>query len=74
MDEDIGRRLARPAALQFGAVRGVRRDDPVRFVGQALRRFRRRNQPGHLGAVMAKKIRAPFTGVTATGDEDARSV
>jgi hypothetical protein len=74
MDEDIGRRLARPAALQFGAVRGVRRDDLVRFSGEPARRFLRGNQTGDFRPILGKKIRASFAGVTATGDEDARSV
>ena len=74
MDEEIGCGLARKATLQFGAVRGVYRKDLVRFIGEPVRRFFRRNQTGDLRPITVKKIRASFAGVTATGDEDARSV
>jgi hypothetical protein len=74
MDKEIGCGLARKAALQFGAVRGVDRKDLVRFLGQPARRFLRGNQSGDLRPFPAKKIRASLAGITATGDEDARSV
>jgi hypothetical protein len=74
MDEEIGCGLARKATLQFGAVRGVYRKDLVRFIGEPVRRFFRRNQTGDLRPITVKKIRASFAGITATGDEDARSV
>jgi hypothetical protein len=74
VDEKIGRGLARKAALQFGAVRGVYRKDLVRFVGEPARRFLGGNQSGDLRPFPAKKIRASLAGITATGDEDARSV
>ena len=74
MNKDIGRRVSGEFFAQVFRVRRIGGDDGVRFAGQPLRRFLRRDQPGDLGPITAKKIRASFTGVTATGDEDARSV
>lgn len=73
MDEDIGVLTAGEAAAQFCWVGRVCRDDAVRFFREAFRGFFRGDEGGDVGSGVAKKIRASFTGVTATGEEDARS-
>ena len=74
MDEEIGCRLAGECALNFFPVGRIDGENFVRLAGEPARRFFRGNQPGDLRAITVKKIRASFAGITATGDEDARSV
>jgi hypothetical protein len=73
VDEDIG-----PGATgEFGAeivrIRRVGDNHAVRFAGEAAGGFQRGNKGGDVPTGVVKKIRASFTGVTATGEEDARS-
>jgi hypothetical protein len=66
-----------PATGEFGEelvpICRVGDQDAVRFASEAAGGFFRRNQRGDLPSGFGKKIRASFTGVTATGEEDARS-
>jgi len=73
MNEHIGLAVAGEFGSEFVRVRGVGDEDAVRFPGQAARGFFRGNQGGGVPSGPPKKIRASFTGVTATGEEDARS-
>ena len=74
MDKNIGRRVSGKFSPEFLRIGGIGRDNRVRFARQAAGRFLGGDQPGDPGSIAAKKIRASFAGVTATGDEDARSV
>jgi len=74
VDEEIGCGLPGKCTLQFPAIGRIDGENFVRFAGESFGRFFGRNQAGDLRPITAKKIRASFTGVTATGDEDARSV
>jgi hypothetical protein len=64
-------------AGEFGAefirVGRIGGEDAVGFAGEPAGGFHRGNEGGDVPAIRAKKIRASFTGVTATGEEDARS-
>ena len=71
--EDIGRRAIAEFGAELFTIGGIGNKDAVRFSGQALGRFFRGNERGDLPSGRIKKIRASFTGVTATGEEDARS-
>jgi hypothetical protein len=74
VDEKIRSRVAGKAALEFLAIGGVGSQNSVGFGGQPSGRFFRGYETGDFSAIPAKKIRASFAGITATGDEDARSV
>jgi hypothetical protein len=73
VDEDIGWCVIAGYGANLFPVGGVGRDDAIWFVGQAQGRFFRGNQRGDVPTGGTKKIRASFTGVTAAGEEDARS-
>jgi hypothetical protein len=73
-DENNGRRVCGKFPPEFRRVGGIGRDNRVRFVREAAGRFLGGDQPGDISSIAAKKIRASLAGVTAAGDEDARSV
>ena len=73
MNEHIGLPVAGELGAEFVRIRGIGGEDAVRFSGQAARGFFRGNQRGDVPSGLGKKIRASFTGVTTTGEEDARS-
>jgi len=60
-------------SAEFVRIRGVGNKDAVGFARKAAGGFFRGNQRGDVPSGLAKKIRAPFTGVTTAGEEDARS-
>ena len=73
VNEDVGWRIIAELGAELFTIGGIGGDDAIRFAGQASGRFFRRNQRGDVPTDGGKKIRASFTGVAATGEEDARS-
>jgi hypothetical protein len=73
VDEDVGLLATGEAGAELVRVRGVGGEDAVGLAGEAAGGFFRRNEGGDVPAGLGKKIRASFTGVTTTGEEDARS-
>jgi len=73
MHKDVGLFTTGEFCAELFTIGSIGGDDAVRFVGEAFGRFFRGNQRRDVPSGLAKKIRASFTGVTATGEEDARS-
>jgi len=73
VDEDVGLFTTGEAGAELFTIRRVGGENAVGFAGEALGGFFRRNEGDDVPSGLAKKIRASFTGVTATGEEDARS-
>lgn len=73
VDEDIGMLAIGELGAEFVRIGGVGDKDAVRFAGEAAGGFFRGNEGGDVPSGLGKKIRASFTGVTAAGEEDARS-
>jgi hypothetical protein len=73
MNEHIRLAVAGELGEEFILVRGIGGEDAVRFAGKTAGGFFRGDKGGNLPSGLGKKIRASFTGVTAAGEEDARS-
>jgi hypothetical protein len=73
VDEHVGLRTIGGFGAEIFEIGGIGGDDAIRLAGQTAGRFFRRDERGDVPPGLAKKIRASFTGVTATGEEDARS-
>jgi hypothetical protein len=73
VDKDVGVFATRELGPEFVRIRGVGNDHAIRLVRETAGRFFRGNQRGDFTSGFRKKIRASFTGVTTTGEEDARS-
>ena len=71
--ENVGLLAAGELGAELFTIGGIGGDDAIRIAGQAFGRFIRGNERGDIPSGRIKKIRASFTGVTATGEEDARS-
>ncbi len=73
MNEYAGRSAAGEFGAEFIRIGRIGGEDAVGLAGEPAGGFYRGNKGGDVPAVRTKKIRASFTGVTATGEEDARS-
>ena len=73
VDEDVRMLTTGELGAEFFRIGRVGGEDAVRFAGEAAGGFFRGNEGGDVPAGLGKKIRASFTGVTTTGEEDARS-
>ncbi len=73
VDEDVWMLTTGELGAEFFRIGRIGGEDAVRFAGEAAGGFFRGNEGGDVPAGLEKKIRASFTGVTTTGEEDARS-
>jgi hypothetical protein len=73
MNEHIRLAVVAEFGAEFVRIGRIGGEDAVRFAGEAAGGFIRGNEDGDVPSGLAKKIRAPFTGVTTAGEEDARS-
>jgi len=73
MHEDIRLFTTREFCAELFTISRIGDEDAVRLAGEAFGRLFRGNQRSDVPSRLVKKIRASFTGVTATGEEDARS-
>ena len=73
VDEDVWMLTTGELGAEFSRIGRIGGEDAVRFAGEAAGGFFRGNEGGDVPAGLGKKIRASFTGVTTTGEEDARS-
>ena len=73
VDEDVRMLTTGELGAEFFRIGRIGGEDAVRFAGEAAGGFFRGNEGGDVPSGLGKKIRASFTGVTATGEEDARS-
>jgi hypothetical protein len=73
VDQNIGLFTSGECGAKLFTICGIGSEDAIRFVREATGGFFRGDEGGDVPTGLAKKIRASFTGVTATGEEDARS-